>query len=50
VAEALAGIGYNFKSGDVLLAYRYLDYDFKSEFMLIAMNINGPALGARFRF
>lgn len=48
--QALAGVGYNFKWGDVLLAYRYLDYDFDSDFMLDDMKISGPALGARFRF
>jgi hypothetical protein len=48
--QALAGVGYSFKWGDVLLAYRYLDYDFDSDFMLDDMKISGPALGARFRF
>lgn len=48
--QAMAGIGYNFKWGDVLLAYRYLDYNFDSDFLLDDMNISGPALGARFRF
>ena len=32
--QALVGVGYTFKWGDVLLAYRYLDYDFDSDFML----------------
>jgi hypothetical protein len=48
--QAMAGVGYAFKWGDVLLAYRYLDYNFDSDFMLDDMNISGPALGARFRF
>ena len=48
--QALAGVGYQFKWGDVLLAYRYLDYNFDSDFILDDMNISGPALGARFRF
>ena len=48
--QAMAGVGYTFKWGDVLLAYRYLDYNFDSDFMLDDMNISGPALGARFRF
>ena len=48
--QALAGIGYTFRWGDVLLAYRYLDYNFKSDFLMEDMNISGPALGASFRF
>lgn len=48
--QALAGVGYAFKWGDVLLAYRYLDYDFDSDFMLKDMNISGSALGAKFYF
>lgn len=48
--QVLAGIGYTFKWGDMLLAYRYLDYDFDSDFMLKDMNISGPALGAKFYF
>ena len=48
--QAMAGVGYNFKWGDVLLAYRYLDYNFDSDFILDDLSISGPALGARFRF
>ncbi|MEH6468805.1 MAG: hypothetical protein V7725_04240 [Porticoccus sp.] len=48
--QAMAGVGYTFKWGHVLLAYRYLDYKFDSDFLLDDMTISGPALGARFRF
>jgi opacity protein-like surface antigen len=48
--QAMAGVGYQFKWGDVLLVYRYLDYNFDSNFLLDDMNISGPALGARFHF
>ena len=48
--QAMAGVGYNFKWGDVLLVYRYLDYDFDSDFILDDLSMSGPALGARFRF
>jgi hypothetical protein len=48
--QAMAGVGYQFKWGDVVLAYRYLDYNFDSDFALDDMNISGPLLGARFRF
>ncbi len=48
--QAMAGVGYNFSWGDVLLAYRYLDYEFDSSFLLEEITISGPAMGARFRF
>ena len=48
--QAMTGVGYQFKWGDVLLAYRYLDYDFDSDFVLDDLTVKGPALGARFRF
>lgn len=48
--QALAGIGYKFKWGDVLLAYRYLDYEFDSDYLLRELTVSGPALGARFYF
>jgi hypothetical protein len=48
--QAMAGVGYNFKWGDVLLAYRHLEYNFDSDFMLDDLSMSGPALGARFRF
>ncbi len=48
--QAMAGVGYKFKWGDVLLVYRYLDYNFDSDFILDDLNVSGPALGARFRF
>lgn len=48
--QVLAGVGYQFKWGDVLLAYRYLDYEFESDRALDDLNISGPALGAKFYF
>ena len=48
--QALAGVGYRFRWGDVLAAYRYLDYDFDSNFLLKNLTVSGPALGARFHF
>lgn len=48
--QALAGVGYRFKWGDVLLVYRYLDYEFKSDHALDNLNVGGPALGAKFYF
>jgi hypothetical protein len=48
--QVLAGIGYKFRWGDVLLAYRHLEYDFDSGFLLKDLSVSGPALGARFHF
>lgn len=48
--QALAGIGYKFRWGDILLAYRHLEYDFDSGFLLKDLSISGPALGASFHF
>lgn len=48
--QAMTGVGYNFNWGDVLLVYRYLDYDFDSSFLLEDITISGPALGAKFYF
>ena len=48
--QAMAGVGCTFKWGDVLLAYRYLDYEFDSDFLIEEITVKGPALGARFHF
>jgi hypothetical protein len=48
--QALAGVGYKFKWGDVLLVYRHLDYEFDSGDLLEDLTVSGPALGARFYF
>ena len=48
--QAMAGVGYSFKWGDVLLAYRYLDYEFGSDFLMNDLTVSGVALGAKFRF
>jgi len=44
----MTGVGYNFKWADVLLVYRYLDYEFDSNFLLEDITVSGPALGAKF--
>jgi hypothetical protein len=33
-----------------LLAYRHLEYDFDSGFLLKDLSVSGPALGVRFQF
>lgn len=48
--QALAGIGYRFKWGDMHLNYRYLEYDFDSDVVLKDLRMKGPMLGARFYF
>lgn len=48
--QGMAGIGYSYKWGDVLLAYRELYYDQKSDKLLQNVRLSGPVLGATFRF
>jgi hypothetical protein len=48
--QAIVGVGYKFGWGDVMFAYRHLDYDFKSGVPLRDTSIGGPALGARIFF
>jgi hypothetical protein len=48
--QGMAGIGYAFKWGDVLLAYRHLYYDQKGDKLIQDMRFSGPAFGATFRF
>ena len=48
--QGMAGIGYTFKWGDVLLAYRHLYYDQKGDKLIQDMRFSGPAFGATFRF
>jgi hypothetical protein len=48
--EGMVGIGYSFKWGDVLLAYRYLYYDQSDNKLLDNFSMSGPGLGVNFRF
>jgi hypothetical protein len=48
--QALAGLGYSFGWGEVMAAWRYLDYEFKSGEPLQSMTFNGVAVGVSFRF
>jgi hypothetical protein len=48
--QALAGIGYSFKWGQVLAAWRYLDYKFKSGSAIETLTFNGPAVGVAFNW
>jgi len=48
--QAVAGIGYAFRWGEVVAAWRYLDYDVKSGTRIESLNLNGPAIGVAFRW
>jgi len=43
--QAVAGIGYSFHWGDVLLTYRYLDFNAKSGKSITNLSMSGPMLG-----
>lgn len=48
--QAVGGIGYRFKWGDILMAYRYLSLDEGNGQLLKDLSFGGPALGVRFNF
>ena len=48
--QVMGGVGYSFKWGDVVGAWRYLDYDMKSSAKVQSLNFNGPAISAVFRW
>ena len=48
--QALAGVGYAFSWGDLLLTYRYLHYNADENRLLDDISLKGPALGATFHF
>lgn len=48
--QGIAGIGYAFSWGEVIAAWRYLDYDFKSGRKIESVNLNGPAIGVAFHW
>lgn len=48
--QGLLGVGYAFRWGDVLLAYRYLSFQQGGEAGVRQLSFSGPGLGATFRF
>jgi hypothetical protein len=48
--EGTVGIGYAFKWGDALFAYRYLYYTQDGNKLLDNFSMSGPGLGVNFRF
>ena len=49
-AQALAGIGYAFKWGEIVATYRYVLYEMGDDKLLQDIRFAGPAIGATFRF
>lgn len=45
--QGLGGVGYRFKRVNVILVYRYIQWDFKSDSPLNDTNFSGPAFGGR---
>jgi hypothetical protein len=48
--QAFGGVGYAFPWGDVVAAWRYLDYDMKSGNAIESLTFNGPSISAVFRW
>lgn len=48
--QAMLGVGYSFGWGDLIAAWRYLDYEFKSGDPIQSITFNGVAVGASFKF
>ena len=48
--QAMAGIAYRMKWGDVALTYRYLEFRDSGDRLVQSLRFNGPALNVTFRF
>lgn len=48
--QALAGVGYQFKWGDIIAAYRYLDYNLSDTDVVSNLSVYGGLIGVTFRF
>lgn len=48
--QAMAGVGYSFGWGDVVAAWRYIDYEMKSGKPVENINFSGPGIAAVFRW
>ena len=48
--NAMAGLSYKFGWGDLLLAYRHLEYDQSADSLLQDFSFSGPGIGGRFTF
>ena len=48
--QAIAGVGYNFKWGDVVLDYRHLAYEFRNDRPISDLKMSGPQISVGFKF
>jgi hypothetical protein len=48
--QAMIGVGYSFSWGEILGAYRHLDYDFGSDNGMKDLSFSGPAIAFGFRW
>jgi len=48
--QGVGGVGYRFNWGNVILVYRHIYWDFKSDSPLKNTSFSGPALGTVFKF
>lgn len=48
--QAVGGVGYEFNWGDVILDYRYMEYDQGSDELLQDLGFSGAMLGVAFKF
>ena len=48
--QAMAGLGYSFKWGDIIAAWRYIYYDMKSGQPIDWISLNGPGIAVAFRW
>jgi hypothetical protein len=48
--QVVLGLGHSLGWGDIVAAWRYADYDFKSGEPVQTLTLSGPAVGVSFRF
>jgi hypothetical protein len=48
--QVMSGLGYAFKWGEIVGAWRYVDYRFKSDSPIDSENFNGPLVGVAIRW
>jgi hypothetical protein len=48
--QAMAGVGYSFKWGDVFAAWRYIYYEMKANESIDWISFNGPGIAVAFRW
>jgi hypothetical protein len=48
--QAMGGVGYRFGWGNLVLVYRHIAWDFRSDEDLKNLSFTGPSLGAVFSF